>query len=282
MQIEKEITKQMVDEAVAYLAKLLPGADTAVVLGSGLGALTELLEDSFSIPFADIPHFPQTTVQGHKSTLYAGYLNKQPLFILGGRLHYYEGCSLSQVVFPIRLLAGLGVKKLILTNAAGGVNTAFTAGSLMLIRDHINFMGANPLIGPNTDEWGPRFPDMSHAYHEGLAKTALLAAKKLDITLHEGVYVAFSGPSFETPAEIRLARLMGADAVGMSTVPEVIAARHLGLSVLAISCISNAAAGILNAELNHLEVLEAGKHASAQFCSLLEAILLKITGVALS
>jgi len=270
-----------VEEAAAFVAERLPQADTAVVLGSGLGALAEMLEGPLSIPFAKIPHFPPATVSGHGGTLYAGYLQGQPLLIMGGRLHYYEGHSMEQVVFPVRLLAALGVKKLILTNAAGGINTAFAPGSLMLIRDHINLMGNNPLIGPNAEEWGPRFPDMCRAYHGGLAEVALAEAGRLDIILHQGVYVAFSGPSFETPAEIRMARLLGADAVGMSTVPEVIAARHLGLQVLAISCICNAAAGILDAELDHLEVLEAGKRASVRFIALLEAIIKRVNGVEL-
>jgi purine-nucleoside phosphorylase len=249
------------------------------VLGSGLGALAEMLDNRVGIPFADIPHFPQATVSGHSGTLYAGNLHDQPLIIMGGRIHYYEGHSLSQVVFPVRLLAKLGVEKLVLTNAAGGINTAFAPGSLMLIRDHINLMGNNPLIGPNADEWGPRFPDMCRAYNEGLAEIALQEAERLNITLHQGVYVAFTGPSFETPAEIRMSRLLGADAVGMSTVPEVIAARHMGLKLLAISCISNAAAGILDAELNHQEVLEAGQRASAQFIALLEAVLKRINRI---
>ena len=271
--------KSKVEEAAVYVAERLPKADTAVVLGSGLGALAKMLENPVDIPFAKIPHFPSATVSGHSGTLHAGYLHGQPLIIMGGRVHYYEGHSLAQVVFPVRLLAALGVKKLVLTNAAGGVNAAFGSGSLMLIRDHINLMGNNPLIGPNLDEWGPRFPDMCSAYHEGLTQVALQEAAHLNITLHQGVYAAFSGPSFETPAEIRMARLLGADAVGMSTVPEVIVARHMGLQVLAISCISNEAAGISGAELNHLEVLEAGKKASIQFIDLLKAIITRINGV---
>jgi purine-nucleoside phosphorylase len=271
--------KCKLEEAAVYAAERLPKADTAVVLGSGLGALTAMLEDPLSIPFAEIPHFPPPTVSGHGGALYAGYLRGRPLLIMSGRVHYYEGYSLEQVVFPVRLLAALGIKKLILTNAAGGVNTAFEPGSLMLIRDHVNLMGNNPLIGPNLDEWGPRFPDMCRAYHEGLAQAALQEAKRLNMTLHQGVYMAFSGPSFETPAEIRLARLLGADAVGMSTVPEVIAARHSGLKVLAISCISNAAAGISGAELNHLEVLAAGERASRQFTTLLGAVIARVSGV---
>ena len=278
-----EITAQRhrVREAVSYLSKRLPIADTAVVLGSGLGELADMLENPLSIPFANIPHFPSATVSGHSGALYGGYLHSLPLIIMGGRVHYYEGYSLLEVVFPIRLLAELGVQKLILTNAAGGINTSFNPGSLMLIRDHINLMGNNPLIGPNLDAWGPRFPDMCRAYHAGLAEAALQEAKRLNIVLHEGVYVAFSGPSFETPAEINMARLLGADAVGMSTVPEVIAARHLNLKVLAISCISNAAAGIMGTELNHQEVLDASKRASAQFTALLEGIIRRVNGVEL-
>ncbi|MCL1906164.1 MAG: purine-nucleoside phosphorylase [Clostridiales bacterium] len=271
--------KRRVEEAAAYLSARLPKADTAVVLGSGLGALAEMLESPIAIPFADIPHFPQATVKGHSGTLYAGNLHGRPLLIMGGRLHFYEGHSLSRVVFPVRLLAALGIEKLILTNAAGGINTAFAPGSLMLIRDHINLMGSNPLIGPNQEEWGPRFPDMCRVYHESLAEIALQEAKRLDIALHEGVYIAFTGPSFETPAEIRLARLLGADAVGMSTVPEAIAARHIGLKLLAISCISNAAAGISGAELNHQEVLDAGKRAGQQFTALLNAVIKRVNGV---
>lgn len=273
--------KRCLEEAAVYVSARLPKADTAVVLGSGLGALASLLEEPLGLPFAEIPHFPPATVSGHSGTLHGGYLRGQPLLVMSGRLHYYEGHSLTQVVFPVRLLAALGVEKLILTNAAGGVNTAFGPGSLMLIRDHINLLGHNPLIGPNLDEWGPRFPDMCRAYHEGLAQVALREAGRLKMALHQGVYMAFSGPSFETPAEIRMARLLGADAVGMSTVPEVIAARHAGLKVLAISCISNAAAGISGAELNHLEVLEAGERASAQFTALLEAVIACVNGVEL-
>jgi purine-nucleoside phosphorylase len=244
-----------------------------LVLGSGLGAFGETLDRPTVIPYRDIPHCPVSTAVGHKGELIIGTTKGAPVAVMAGRVHYYEGYRLDQVVFPVRVLARLGVKILILTNAAGSVNTGFEPGELMLIEDHINFMGANPMIGPNPEALGPRFFDMTDAYDPALREIAEKACRGAGVTVRKGVYLAFTGPSYETPAEIRMARTLGADAVGMSTVPEVIAARHLGLRVLAISCLTNMAAGVTGKKLDHREVLEVGEKVKASLTDVLGRII---------
>lgn len=238
--------------------------EVGLILGSGLGELAEEIEEAVVIPYNDIPHFPISTVVGHAGQLVYGRLAGKYVLAMQGRFHYYEGNDMETVTYPVRVMAALGVESLIVTNAAGGVNEGFTPGNLMLITDHINFMGTNPLIGPNDDQIGPRFPDMSSAYTKDYQEKAKAAAKRLALELKEGVYMGFTGPTYETPAEIRMARTLGADAVGMSTVPEVIVAVHSGLNVLGISCITNLAAG-MQANLNHAEVVETTERVKEQF-----------------
>jgi len=229
-----------VEEGAAFLAPLLGLVpDWGVVLGTGLGLLSEHLQDGGQLPYGDLPHFPRTTSPAYQGRLHWGHLAGSPTLIFSGRFHAYEGYSLRQVTFPVRLMAALGVKRVVLTNAAGGLNPAFQAGDLMLLTDHLNFLGDNPLVGENLDAWGPRFPDMSQAYDRGLRDLAQEVAARRGLTLRQGVYVAVQGPSLETPAETRFLRLAGADAVGMSTVPEAICAVHAGLRVLGVSVISN-------------------------------------------
>lgn len=227
-----------------------------IVLGSGLGELAESLSDFKVIPYEEIPGFPISTVHGHKSRLVVGKLGEKEVLCMQGRFHFYEGYGMDEVVFPIRVMKLLGIEKLIVTNAAGGVNSDFEPGTLMLIRDHINFAGINPLIGKNSDEFGPRFPDMSFAYSPELRGKAKEAADHMKLDVKEGVYVWMTGPSYETPAEIRMCSIIGGDAVGMSTVPEVVVANHQGMRVLGISFITNLAAGIQKTPLNHTEVIE--------------------------
>jgi purine-nucleoside phosphorylase len=236
-----------------------------LILGSGLGVLADEIENPVKIPYQDIPDFPVSTVEGHAGQLVLGRLGGFEVVAMQGRFHYYEGYSFERVTFPVRVMKGLGVETLIVTNAAGGINESFSPGDLMLISDHINNMGANPLIGPNDDRLGVRFPDMSEAYSKELRELAKNTAEKISLEVKEGVYVAFTGPTYETPAEIRAFRLLGADAVGMSTVPEVIVARHSGLKVLGISCITNMAAGILDQPLSHDEVIETTERVKANF-----------------
>ena len=260
------------DQAAAFVrARTTLAASVGVVLGSGLGAFADTLEQATSIPVAEIPHFPASTVAGHGGALVVGRCGGAAVCAMKGRVHYYEGYSLAEVVFPVRVLARLGVKTLVLTNAAGGVNTAFAPGDLMVIEDHINLLG-NPLVGPNEDGLGPRFPDLSDAYDRQLGRLAEEACAAVGIRCHRGVYLALSGPSYETPAEIRMARVLGADAVGMSTVPEVIAARHAGLRVAALSCISNLAAGVSPHKLDHAEVLATGARVAAALVQVLARV----------
>ena len=244
-----------------------------LVLGSGLGGFAQSLDKPVVIPYRDIPDFPTSTAIGHKGELVLGTSGGVPLAVMAGRVHLYEGYRPDEVVFPVRVLARLGVKVLILTNAAGSVNVNYKPGELMVISDHINLMGVNPLIGPNEEQLGPRFFDMSDAYDPALREIAEKACWKAGVTVRHGVYVAVAGPSYETPAEIRAFRTLGADAVGMSTVPEVIAARHMGLRVLAISCITNLAAGVSKKKLDHLEVLEVGRKAQASLNDVLGRII---------
>ncbi len=235
-----------------------------LILGSGLNALAEKVEGSVIFPYSALPHFPQSTVEGHVGQLVIGHLDEQPVVVMQGRAHYYEGYSMAEITFPVRVMQVLGIETLIVTNAAGGLKPAFQAGDVMLITDHINLIGMaglNPLRGPNLDEFGPRFPDMSEAYDVHLRKLARQAASQADVPLREGVYICLAGPSFETPADLRFLRTIGADAVGMSTVPEVTIARHGGTRVLGLSGISNVlpVEGMPSVETSHEEVLEAGK-----------------------
>jgi purine-nucleoside phosphorylase len=265
---------QRVDAAAAFLRErmsALPGV--AIVLGSGLGAFGDSLSNAVSLPYGEIPHWPAARVIGHAGKLVAGDAKGKRVLALSGRVHYYEGHDLATVTFATRVLGRLGIKTLIVTNAAGGINTRFGQGALMLIDDHINFLGTNPLIGPNDDRFGRRFPDMSEVYSKRLRGLADEAAAAIGLPIEHGVYVAVTGPSYETPAEIRAFRTWGADAVGMSTVPEAIAARHMGIEVLGISCISNMAAGILPQPLTEEEVIETTGRVRHQFIALLEGVL---------
>jgi len=263
-----------VEEAASHIRRrctALP--ETAIVLGSGLGDFSDTLLDAIATPYTDLPHWPPSTVAGHAGRLVVGTVAGKRIAALSGRVHYYEGHDLATVVFATRVMARLGVRRLVLTNAAGGINTAFAQGALMIIDDHINMLGSNPLIGPNDDRFGPRFPDMSEVYSARLRNVADEAARARGVPVSHGIYVAVHGPSYETPAEIRFFRKMGADAIGMSTVPEAIAARHMGLEVLGISCISNAAAGVLPQPIDHQEVLATMQRVRSSFVSLLEGII---------
>lgn len=254
-------------EFIKALSSISP--EIGIVLGSGLGNFADQLEGVTSIAYSDIPGFPVSTVEGHSGELIFGKIMGKDVVCMKGRIHYYEGFSMDEVTFPIKVMCELGIKSLIITNAAGGVNEDFHPGDLMLITDHINFAGINPLIGPNKEEDGPRFPDLSFAYNRDLLDMARSKANELNINVREGVYMYFTGPSYETPAEIRMARTMGADAVGMSTVPESIVANHRGVSVLGISCITNMAAGILPQALDHKEVMEISRMVREKFNLLL-------------
>jgi len=249
--------------------KLRPSV--ALVLGSGLGAFADELSSATRIPYHKIPGFPRSTVAGHSGQLVIGKAAGVPLVAMQGRVHLYEGYSAKEVVFPMRVLGRLGIRAAILTNAAGAINLDYSQGALVAIRDHINLQGTNPLIGPNDERFGVRFPDMSHAYAKAYREIALREAKRLGI--HEGVYAALCGPSFETPAEIRYLKTIGADLVGMSTAFEVIVARHMGIRVLGISCVTNMAAGILDQPLTHAEVMETGDRVKGQFMALLRAVI---------
>jgi purine-nucleoside phosphorylase len=247
-----------------------------LVLGSGLGGFADSLTDAARIPYADIPAFPRSTAIGHAGQMVIGKAGSVAVAAMQGRVHLYEGYSAQQVVFPIRVFGRMGIRAVILTNAAGGINLSYSQGALVLIRDHINLQGANPLVGPNDDRFGVRFPDMTHAYAKTYREIARTEASKQGMTLHEGVYAGLLGPSYETPAEIEYLRRIGADLVGMSTVAEVIAARHMGIKVLAISCVTNMAAGILDQPLSHAEVMETGERVKTTFEGLLRAVLPQI------
>ena len=265
---------QRAAEQIRLSAKAKPSV--AIVLGSGLGAFADELTESTSLPYKEISGFAQATVEGHAGRLVIGRAGEVPIAAMQGRFHFYEGYSLDEVTFPVRVLKLLGVRTLILTNAAGSLNTELTPGSLMIISDHINLMGANPLIGPNEDRFGPRFPDLTSAYDPELQSVVIEEAKGMDIELRRGVYAALSGPSYETPAEIHMVRTLGADAVGMSTVPEAIVARHMEMSVIGISCITNLAAGVSNRPIDHSQVMEIGKRVRAQFTELLRRVIARI------
>jgi purine-nucleoside phosphorylase len=261
--------------AVHYLEGLigLQRPRLSIVLGSGLGAFADELTDRLEVPYADIPHWPASTAVGHAGRLVFGKLDQLDMVAMAGRVHLYEGYSPQQVTFGVRVLAQLGVRSMVFTNAAGGINLKLGRGGLVLISDHINLQGSNPLAGPNNDLLGPRFPDMSEAYSARYREIARTAAQELDIPLSEGVYAAMLGPSYETPAEIRYLRTIGADVVGMSTVPEVIVANHMGVHVLGISCVTNMAAGILPQRIHHEEVLETGRMVRDTLVRLLKAVL---------
>ena len=250
--------------------------ETAVVLGSGLGDFADRLAGAYVTPYADVPNWPAATVIGHSGKLVIGNIGSRRVAALAGRAHFYEGHDLATVVFAVRVMGRLGVKQLILTNAAGGINTGFAQGALMIIDDHINLIGTNPLVGANDERLGARFPDMSEVYSSRLRRIADDAAAATGVPVQHGVYVATHGPSYETPAEIRFFRTIGADAVGMSTVPEAIAARHMGLEVLGISCITNMAAGVLPGPLNHEEVMDTARRVRGSFIALLEGILARL------
>lgn len=264
---------ESIEKAASYLqSKFASTPKIGLILGSGLGVLADEIEHAVKVPYSEIPEFPVSTVEGHAGQLVFGTLHGVSVAAMQGRFHYYEGYDMHKVTFPVRVMKELGVETVIVTNAAGGVNMAFEPGDLMLISDHINFIGNNPLIGPNDAKFGVRFPDMSEAYCKKLRRMAKDVAERLNIKVQEGVYVAMSGPTYETPAEIRMLRTLGGDAVGMSTVPEVIVARHAGLQVLGISCISNMAAGILDQPLHHEEVIETTERVKANFLSLVKEI----------
>lgn len=268
----KDLMKSF-DMTVKYLKEKLDAIpEIAIILGSGLGNLANLIENKMEIPYEDIPDFPRTTVAGHEGKLIYGTLSGRNILAMKGRFHFYEGYRMDEVVYPIRVFKCMGIENIIVTNAAGGINTSFSPGDLMLITDHIGLFCENPLRGENLDDLGPRFPDMSAAYDRDLQKLALDCASRLNIDLKQGVYSYCKGPSFETPAEIKALRILGADAVGMSTVPEVITANHMGMKVLGISCITNMAAGILDQPLSHEEVMETGKMAEEKFPALVSEI----------
>jgi purine-nucleoside phosphorylase len=264
--------EQVEAAAAAVRARCRALPETAIVLGSGLGDFADTLLDAIATPYGDLPHWPASNVIGHAGRLVIGTVAGKRIAALSGRVHFYEGHDLSTVVFATRVMGRLGVKQIILTNAAGGINTTFAQGALMVIDDHINMLGSNPLLGVNDERFGQRFPDMSEVYSRRLRDFAFAAARARGVPVSHGVYVAVHGPSYETPAEIRFFRTIGADAVGMSTVPEAIAARHMGLEVLGISCITNMAAGVLPQPLSHDEVMETARRVRGSFIALLEGI----------
>lgn len=264
-------------QSADYIKSQFDATDAiGIILGSGLGNLADDIAEKQEVSYQDIPNFPMTKVPGHAGKLILGKLNGVKVLCMAGRFHFYEGYDMKTVSMPIRVMKLIGVKTVILTNAAGGINRNFSEGCLMLINDFINFMGDNPLVGENVDELGPRFPDMVNALPQYLKDIALDCAKELGITLHSGTYMSFRGPNFETPAEIRFAATIGADAAGMSTVPEILVARHCGLPCMGISCITNMAAGITGKELSHQEVQEAANKVNKQFKDLIKAIVEKI------
>lgn len=269
MTLEEKITA-----AADYLMNRVPNRPTvALVLGSGLGDYADTLENAVRIPYGEIPNFPQPTVEGHTGAFVFGRKQGKDVVVLQGRVHYYEGLSMQEITLPIRVLAAMGVKALVLTNAAGGINLNYKPGTLMLIADHINFSGANPLIGKNLEKFGPRFPDVSDLYTSALREKIRAKAYKHQIPLEEGVYLMCSGPNYETPAEIRAFRTLGADAVGMSTVPEALVAGHCGMQVIGVSCITNMAAGVWPVKLSHSEVMETATKVHDLFQKLVDLIL---------
>lgn len=266
-------TKDILEAKAFIEARTGQKPEVGLVLGSGLGVMADQIENAVVIPYNEIPHFTRSSAEGHANQLVIGHLAGVTVAAMKGRFHFYEGFSLDEVTFPIRVMKALSIETVILTNAAGAVNTEFSPGDLMLITDHINLTGRNPLIGPNNDELGPRFPDSSQIYTKELQKVALEVAERLDIPLKQGVYTWWTGPSYETPAEVRMIRILGGDACGMSTVPESIVASHSGIKVLGISCLTNMAAGILKTPLSHDEVIAVANKAKDQFIQLIKGIL---------
>ncbi len=265
--------QEQVSQALQYLKGQVSEVPRIVmILGSGLGKLADFIEKCKVIPYGEIPHWPLSTAPGHAGQLVCGALHGVPVAAMQGRIHFYEGYSMEQVTFPVRVFGSWGIKTLIVTNASGGINYDLKPGNLVLISDHINFMGTNPLIGANCQDWGPRFPDMTYGYSPKLIALAEKAAQERKILTRRGVYIAFTGPSYETPAEIRMARTMGADLVGMSTVPEVIVANHMGIEVCALSCVANRAAGMSGNRLSGEEVLQEMAKASDQMTSLISGL----------
>ena len=265
---------EKIEAAVSYIRGYVhERPEIGMILGSGLGDYADTLTDICRISFKDIPNFPAPTVAGHNGAMIFGKRNGKSVVVLQGRTHYYEGLSQKEITIPVRVMAALGIKTLILTNACGGVNLNFHPGDLMLISDHINFSGDNPLIGPNLDAFGPRFPDMSDLYTANLRRAIQEKAEEAGIALREGVYAMYSGPNYETPAEIRMFRTMGADVVGMSTVPEALVAGHCGMQVVGISCITNMAAGVLPVKLSHAEVIETADRVHEVFRQLIDLVL---------
>ena len=263
-----------IKEAASFiLKKITYKPEIGIILGSGLGAIADQIENPEFYPYSEIPHFPISTVQGHAGRLVVGTLEGKTVVAMQGRFHYYEGYPIQEVTFPVRVMKALGIEALIVTNAAGASNPEFNPGDLMIIKDHINLAGANPLIGKNLDEFGPRFPDMSDAYNKELRTKVKAIAQNLNIPVQEGVYAWFSGPTYETPAEVKMARVLGSDAVGMSTVPEVIVANHSGIKVIGISCLTNMAAGILDQPLSHIEVMETSELVREKFINLVKNII---------
>ena len=266
-----------ITDAVAYIrSKSSLQPEVGLILGSGLGNVVDAIDVEATIPFGEIPGAKASTVAGHQGRLILGRASGRPVAVMQGRVHFYEGYEMGEVMFLARVLGKLGITKLVVTNAAGGINTSYKAGDLMLISDHINFMGVNPLRGPNIDDLGVRFPDMSDAYSEALRGVAKEVAAEMGLKVQEGVYLALSGPTYETPAEIRAFRVLGADAVGMSTAPEVIAASHMQIPVLGISCITNMAAGILKQKLTHQEVMDTTARVQKEFTGLVLGVLKKV------
>ena len=270
--------RERINKAYEYLSLKLGDKrpELGLILGSGLGVLADEIENPICIPYSDIPSFPVSTVEGHSGQFVFGQLQGKTVLAMQGRFHYYEGYSMQEITIPVRVMSKLGIEKLIITNAAGGVNQSFKPGDLMIINDHINFSGDNPLIGPNLDEFGPRFPDMSSPYNEEMISVLKNVGKEQNIKLVEGVYFYSQGPSYETPAEVRMARICGADAVGMSTVPEVIVGVHAGIKILGISCITNMGSGILDQPLDHDEVMETAGLIRSTFISLIKQTVLKL------
>lgn len=269
---EKDFSAQLAEARDYLVARVWSLPELGVILGSGLGAFADLVQEKQVIPYKDIPHFPISTVEGHAGQLVFGNVEGRTVVVMQGRFHYYEGYTMHEVTFPIRVMQGLGVTGLVVTNAAGGINPNFNPGDLILIKDHLNMMGDNPLRGANLSSLGPRFPDLSEAYNRDWRQKALVIARELGINPLEGVYAAMSGPNYETPAEIRFLRSSGADMVGMSTVPEVIVANHGGMQVLGISCVTNMAAGILDQKLSHVEVMETAGRIEKQFVHFVQAL----------
>ncbi len=269
--------REKVEEAARFIRKNFSEIPEAVmVLGSGLGGVAEAVENSVVFPYHEIPHWPLSTAPGHSGRLVCGYLEGRRVIVMQGRAHYYEGYAMEEVTFPVRVFGVLGAQNLVLTNASGGINLGFLPGDLVALYDHINLLGKNPLMGPNEESWGPRFSDAGNIYRKELLEILEAASLETGVPLKRGVYIAFSGPSFETPAEIRMARVLGADVVGMSTVPEALVASHMNIPTCAISCVANYAAGITSNPLTHEEVLEEVGKAAASLEKLLRAFLRKL------